>query len=117
MKEGRVKEITDVRDEIDLSGFKLTIDVRRGTDPDALMKKLYKLTPLEDDFGCNFNVLIDSAPRQLGVVGILKEYRRESGLNVFVITHRPEVQVEAFDRMVTVEKTGGASRVSVAEAG
>ncbi len=74
MKEGKVKEITDVRDEIDLSGFKLTIDVRRGTDPDALMKKLYRLTPLEDDFGCNFNVLINSAPRQLGVVGILKEW-------------------------------------------
>lgn len=74
MKDGKVKEITDVRDEIDLSGFKLTIDVRRGTDPDALMKKLYKLTPLEDDFGCNFNVLINKAPRQLGVVGILKEW-------------------------------------------
>ena len=74
MKDGKVKEITDVRDEIDLSGFKLSIDVRRGTDPDALMKKLYKLTPLEDDFGCNFNVLIDKAPKQLGVVGILKEW-------------------------------------------
>ncbi|MBR6918472.1 MAG: topoisomerase IV, partial [Clostridia bacterium] len=74
MKDGKVKEITDVRDEIDLNGFKLTIDVKRGTDPELLMKKLYKLTPLEDDFGCNFNVLIDSAPKQLGVVGILKEW-------------------------------------------
>lgn len=74
MKDGKVKEITDVRDEIDLSGFKLTIDVRRGTDPDVLMKKLYKLTPLEDDFGCNFNVLINKSPKQLGVVGILKEW-------------------------------------------
>jgi len=74
MKDGKVKEITDVRDEIDLSGFRLTIDVRRGTDPDQLMKKLYRLTPLEDDFGCNFNVLINSSPKQLGVVGILKEW-------------------------------------------
>ena len=74
MKDGKVKEITDVRDEIDLSGFKLTVDIRRGTDPDLLMKKLYKLTPLEDNFNCNFNVLINKAPRQLGVVGILKEW-------------------------------------------
>lgn len=74
IKDGKVKEITDVRDEIDLSGFRLTIDVKRGTDPDALMKKLYKLTPLEDDFGCNFNVLIGSVPMQLGVVDILKHW-------------------------------------------
>ncbi|MBQ7669370.1 MAG: topoisomerase IV [Clostridia bacterium] len=74
MKDGKVKEITDVRDEIDLSGFKLTVDIRRGTDPDLLMKKLYKLTPLEDNFNCNFNVLINKAPKQLGVVGILKEW-------------------------------------------
>ncbi len=72
MKDGKLKEITDVRDEIDLSGFRLTLDVKRGTDPDALMKKLYKLTPLEDDFGCNFNVLIGKTPKQLGVADILK---------------------------------------------
>ena len=74
MKDGKVKEITDVRDEIDLSGFKLTIDIKRGCDPDALMRKLYRLTPLEDNFKCNFNVLVNSTPRQLGVVGILKEW-------------------------------------------
>ena len=76
MKSGKIKDITDVRDEIDLSGFKLTIDLRRGTDPDKLMTKLYKLTPLEDSFDCNFNVLIDGAPRQLGVADILREWIR-----------------------------------------
>ena len=76
MKSGKIKDITDVRDEIDLSGFKLTIDLRRGTDPDKLMTKLYKLTPLEDAFDCNFNVLIDGAPRQLGVADILREWIR-----------------------------------------
>lgn len=74
MKDGKLKEITDVRDEIDLSGFKLTIDLKRGANPDALMNKLYKLTPLEDDFGCNFNVLIGSVPMQLGVADILKHW-------------------------------------------
>lgn len=74
MKDGKIKEITDVRDEIDLSGFRLTIDIKRGTDPDALMKKLYKMTPLEDDFGCNFNVLIGKTPMQLGVADILKHW-------------------------------------------
>jgi len=76
VKEGKVKEITDVRDEIDLSGFKLTLDVRRGTDPDALMAKLFKLTTLEDTFACNFNVLIDKSPRLLGVRSILLEWIR-----------------------------------------
>ena len=74
VKDGKLKEITDFRDEIDLSGFKLTLDLRRGVDPDKLMAKLYKLTPLEDDFSCNFNVLIDGSPKQLGVIDILKEW-------------------------------------------
>ena len=76
VKEGKLKEITDFRDEIDLSGFKLTIDIRRGTDPDKLMDKLFKLTPLEDSFKCNFTVLIDSVPRQLGIIEILNEWIR-----------------------------------------
>jgi len=76
VKSGKIKDITDVRDEIDISGFKLTIDLRRGTDPDKLMAKLYKLTPLEDSFDCNFNVLIDGSPRQLGIKGILTEWIR-----------------------------------------
>ncbi|HOA85118.1 MAG TPA: DNA gyrase subunit A, partial [Bacillota bacterium] len=74
VKEGKLKEITDFRDEIDLSGFKLTIDIRRGTDPDKLMDKLFKLTPLEDSFKCNFTVLIDSVPRQLGIIEILSKW-------------------------------------------
>ena len=74
VKEGKVKEIVDLRDEIDLSGFKLTLDLRKGTDPDQLMNRLYKMTPLEDSFKCNFNVLIDSVPKQLGVLDILKEW-------------------------------------------
>ena len=74
VKEGKLKEITDFRDEIDLSGFKLTLDLRRGVDPDKLMTKLFKLTPLEDSFKCNFNILIDSTPRQMGVIEILNEW-------------------------------------------
>ena len=73
-KEGKLKEVTDFRDEIDLSGFKLTIDLRRGVDPDKLMTKLFKLTPLEDSFKCNFNVLINSVPRTLGIIDILHEW-------------------------------------------
>lgn len=76
IKAGSLKEVTDVRDEIDLNGFKLTLDLRRGTDPDKLMTKLYKKTPLQDAFSCNFNVLIDGAPRGLGLRGILDEWIR-----------------------------------------
>lgn len=74
VKENKLKEISDFRDEIDLNGFKLTLDLKRGTDPDKLMSKLFRLTPLEDNFNCNFNVLINSSPRQLGVVDILNEW-------------------------------------------
>ena len=76
VKEGKLKEVVDFRDEIDLSGFKLTLDLRRGTNPDALMAKLYRLTPLQDDFACNFNVIIDSVPRQLGICELLTEWIR-----------------------------------------
>lgn len=71
VKQGKVKDITDVRDETDLKGLKITIDVKRSADPDVLMNKLYKLTPLEDSFGCNFNILIGGVPRVLGIKGIL----------------------------------------------
>lgn len=74
VKNGKIKEITDFRDEIDLKGFKLTLDLRRGVDPDKLMAKLFKLTPLEDNFSCNFNILIDGTPRQCGVLDILREW-------------------------------------------
>lgn len=71
IKEGKLREITDVRDAIDLNGFRLTIDVRRGTNPDRLMEKLFLLTPLEDSFDCNFNVLLNGRPATLGVREIL----------------------------------------------
>ena len=74
IKAGKVKEIADMRDETDLSGLKLAIDLKRGTDPDKLMTKLYKQTPLEDSFACNFNVLIAGSPRVLGVRQILEEW-------------------------------------------
>ena len=74
VKDGKLKEITDYRDEIGLSGFRLAFDLRRGTDPEALMAKLYKLTPLQDDFSCNFNVIIGSVPMQLGICEILAEW-------------------------------------------
>ena len=76
IKAGSLKEVTDVRDEIDLNGFKLTLDLRRGTDPDKLMTKLFHKTPLQDNFSCNFNVLIDGSPRQLGIRGIIDEWIR-----------------------------------------
>lgn len=73
-KAGKVKEISDIRDETDKKGLKITIDLKRGTDPDKLMKKLFKSTPLEDSFGCNFNVLIAGTPRVLGVRELLLEW-------------------------------------------
>ena len=76
VKENKLKEVSDFRDEIDLNGFKLTIDLRKGVDPDKFMAKLYKLTPLEDSFDCNFNILIDGSPRQMGVCEILREWVR-----------------------------------------
>ena len=74
IKAGKAKEISDMRDETDLSGLKLAIDLKRGVDPDKLMAKLYKLTPLEDTFACNFNVLIAGSPKVLGIRQILEEW-------------------------------------------
>ncbi len=75
VKSGSLREVTDFRDEIGLSGFKLTLDLRnKDVDPDKLMAKLYRQTPLEDVFKCNFNILIDSSPRQMGVAEILREW-------------------------------------------
>lgn len=74
VKEGRIKGITDVRDGIDLSGFRLTLDLKKDTDPDKLMKRLFAATDLEKSFDCNFNVLINGAPKTLGVMDILREW-------------------------------------------
>jgi DNA gyrase subunit A len=74
VKAGKVKEISDMRDETDLNGLKLTLDLKRGVDADKLMTKLFKVTPLEDSFSCNFNILISGQPRVMGVREILREW-------------------------------------------
>ena len=74
VKAGKVKEISDMRDETDLSGLKLAIDLKRGVDPDKLMAKLFRLTPLQDTVSCNFNILIAGMPRVMGVGDILTEW-------------------------------------------
>ena len=74
IKAGKIREIADMRDETDLSGLKLAIDLKRGVDPDKLMAKLYRLTPLQDTVSCNFNILIGGMPRVMGVGGILEEW-------------------------------------------
>lgn len=74
VKKGSVKDITDVRDEIDINGLKLTIDLKKGANPEKIMAKLFKSTPLEDSFPCNFNVLVGGVPRLMGVIDILEEW-------------------------------------------
>ena len=74
VKAGKIKEIADMRDETDLTGLKLAIDLKRGTDPDKLMAKLFRLTPLQDSQSCNFNILIAGMPRVMGVREILEEW-------------------------------------------
>ena len=74
IKAGKIREIADMRDETDLGGLKLTIDLKRGVDPDKLMQKLFRLTPLQDSFPCNFNILIAGMPRVMGVGEILQEW-------------------------------------------
>ena len=76
IKAGKLKEISDIRDETDLKGLKITIDIKRGTDPDKLMAKLFKMTPLQDSFGCNFNILVEGSPMVLGVKDIISEWLR-----------------------------------------
>jgi len=74
VKQNKIKEISDIRDETGIDGLKITIDLKRGTDPEKLMQKLYKMTSLEDSFSCNFNVLIAGTPRVLGVKELLNEW-------------------------------------------
>lgn len=73
-KAGKVKEVNDIRNETDLKGLKITIDLKRGTDPDKLMTRLYAMTPLEDSFGCNFNVLVGGVPQVMGVRDLMDEW-------------------------------------------
>ena len=74
IKAAKIREISDVRDETDLSGLKLTIDLKRGIDADKLMAKLYRMTPLEDSYSCNFNILIGGSPQVMGVYQIIEEW-------------------------------------------
>ncbi len=74
IKESKIKDITDIRDETDLEGLKITIDIKRNSDVDGIMNRLFKLTPLQDSFGCNFNMLIDQKPMVLGVAAILDHW-------------------------------------------
>ena len=74
VKANKLKEISDARDETGLDGFQIALDLKRGVDPDMLMTKLYKLTPLEDSFSCNFNILINARPMVLGVKQILQQW-------------------------------------------
>ena len=74
IKTGKIREINDMRDETDLNGLKLTIDLKRGVDPDKLMQKLFRMTPLQDSFSCNFNILIAGMPRVMGVGEIIEEW-------------------------------------------
>ena len=74
IKAGKIKEIADMRDETDLGGLKLTIDLKRGVEPEKLMQKLFRMTPLQDSFACNFNILIAGMPRVMGVGEILEEW-------------------------------------------
>jgi len=74
VKQNKIREIADIRDETGLDGLKITIDLKRGVEPDKLMQRLFKMTPLEDSFACNFNVVIAGVPRVLGVRGLLEEW-------------------------------------------
>ncbi len=101
VKTGRVKEINDMRDETDLSGLKLTLDLKRGQDPDKLMVKLMRLTPLEDNFSANFNILVGGMPRVMGVREILEEWCA--------------FRTECVRRRVSFELAGKKKRLHLAE--
>ena len=96
IKNGKIREITDLRDETDLNGLKITLDVKRSTDPDALMQKLYKLTPLEDSFSCNFNILDGNVPKVMGIKEILEKWSafrisciiRKTKFDINKLTHK-----------------------------
>ncbi len=74
VRQGKIKEIADIRDETGLNGLKITIDLKRGADPEKLMQRLFKMTPLEDSFSCNFNVLVGGVPKVMGVGELLEEW-------------------------------------------
>ena len=96
IKAGKVKEITDLRDETDKSGLKITLDIKKSTDVTKLMSKLFKMTPLEDSFSCNFNILIGTSPKVMGIAEILANWtefrmgclKRKIKYDINKLTHR-----------------------------
>ncbi len=96
IKAGKAKEITDLRDETDLNGLKITIDIRKNADPDLLMTKLYRMTPLEDTFSCNLNILIGLTPKVMGIREVLRHWtefrisciRRRINFDINKMTHK-----------------------------
>ena len=74
IKQGKLREVSYVRDETDIDGLKIAIDLKRGSDPEKVMQKLFRMTPLQDNYSCNFNILVGGAPRVMGVREILEEW-------------------------------------------
>ena len=73
IKQGKLREVSYVRDETDIDGLKIAIDLKRGSDPEKVMQKLFRMTPLQDNYSCNFNILVGGAPKVMGVREILEE--------------------------------------------
>lgn len=74
IKQGKLREVSYVRDETDIDGLKIAIDLKRGSDPEKVMQKLFRMTPLQDNYSCNFNILVGGAPKVMGVREILEEW-------------------------------------------
>lgn len=105
VKSGKIRDITDVRDETDLKGLKITLDLKRNTDGEELMGKLYKLTPLEDSFSCNFNILVNGTPRVMGIREILKEWVEfRVGCIKRIITHELDKKKRKLHLLEGLEK-------------
>lgn len=113
VKQGKVREISDIRDETGLDGLKITIDLKRGTDPDKLMQHLFKMTPLEDSFSCNFNILINGFPRVLGVREILREW---TSFRTNCIRRRTEFDVNKKEEKLHLLKGLGAILLDIDKA-
>lgn len=106
IKSGKIREITDIRDETDLNGLKIAIDIRKNTKPEMLMHKLYSQTPLSDSFSCNFNILIDGNPKTLGVRDILKEWIRFRMTNI-----RNQVQFDILKKSEKLHLLEGLAKI------
>jgi len=112
VKSGRIKDVVDMRDETDLNGLKITLDIRRSTEVEPLMNKLFKLTPLEDSFSCNFNLLINARPKVLGVRGIIDEWiifrincvRRQANFDIKKMTEKLHLLLGLREILLDIDK-------------